>query len=117
MNYKQLAEDLIKALKSTSYVVDGGVAEGLSVMVWQDAEKVSFDHNLGGFNVPTKAEAREMLGKLLRHYKELCAASVELVAYFEGKVVEVCLIVFSGQMDFIVAKMVEGEITWFSNLV
>jgi len=115
-NYKTVATQLIKELESTPYFVSGGQAEGLSVMAYQNSNQITFSHNLGGSHVPTKTEATEMLHKLTKHYQALREASTNLVDYLGDKSFVAEVIVFSGQMDFPVCKMVNEEITWFSNL-
>lgn len=115
-NYKEIASKLIVDFENSPYVVSGGNAEGLWLQAWRDPEKVCFDYNLGGSFVPTKKEAEEMLAKMQRHVDKLCAASPELVAFIDNRRIEISLIVFSGQMDFAVAKLVNNEITWLVNL-
>lgn len=115
-DYAQIASDLIKDFRSSTYFVFGGNAEGLSVMAYEDSEKINFGYNLGGNYVPTKDEATELLQKLTRHYQTLCEVSAEWVDYVHGRAFEAELLVMSGHMDFSVAKMVGEEIVWFSEL-
>lgn len=74
------------------------------------------EHNIGGMQRPTKAEASVLLEGLVDYYHALCEDSTDLASFLEGKRFVAELIVFSGQMDFKVASLEMGRIAWHTKL-
>lgn len=79
-------------------------------------ETLYFEHNIGGIKRPTKAEASVLLEGLADYYQELCEDSNDLTTSLEGKSFVAELVVFSGHMDFKIASLKDGVITWDTEL-
>lgn len=115
-NYKAAAEKLVADLKNSSNIVAAGpTINGTYFGAYRNAQGIVFMDNLGSSPIP-KSEAVERLNSFLLYYEKLCATSETWCEFMIGKTFKAELIVLSGQMDFTVATLENGEITWHVNL-
>ena len=115
-NYKAAAEKLIADLTSSSYIVAAGpTINNLYFGAYRNAACIVFMDNLGSSPIP-KIEAEERLNSFVFYYEKLIAESEAWREFMLEKTFRAELVVFSGQMDFTVAILENGAITWHVNL-
>jgi hypothetical protein len=110
------ADGLVASLEASSYAVNAGAAQGLALEAYREGALVVLSHNLGSSRKPSRLEAAGMLESILRYGASLAAKSAAFGAYLGGKALVAELYVFSGHMDFKVARLHDGRLEFYVEL-
>ena len=116
-NWPALAQALLRNLQTERYEVWVGTLAGVRICASSTDDSLTYSHNLGGSDRPTRAQAVALLQLMGNMHRELVAADEAFRQFVAGKRFRAELIVFSGQMDFRVATLgADGAITWLVEL-
>jgi hypothetical protein len=110
------ASEIIKLLNDSEYMVHIADYRGLRIEATANNSEITFYHNLGGFNVPSKKEAEMMISTIEEFFHQLYYNAMEFRSFVAGRMLVIELYVFSGQMDFSVARYKNHKIEWIQKL-
>lgn len=116
-NWPALAQALLRNLQTQRYEVWVGTWAEIRICASRTDDSLTYAHNLGGSDRPTRAQAVALLQLMGDVHRELVTADEAFRQFAAGKRFSAELIVFSGQMDFRVATFgAVGAITWLVEL-
>jgi hypothetical protein len=102
-------------LLSSDRAIGIGTVDGMYLEASQSGETVVFSHNLS-LDKPGKAEAVGMMESIQKAFCQYCESDPEFRSYMANKEFIAELHVFSGHMDFPVARLCGADIEWFTEL-
>jgi len=111
-------DDLIKLImeQTPGQLAYLGLYKGLGLEVFRNESEFQFLIKLRADQKPSRAEAENYIAELRKLYAELLEEFADFRSLVEGKSFGLELYVFSGQMDFTVARADQNEIEWLYSL-
>jgi hypothetical protein len=108
----EIAAKLLIELPGSPCMVHIHTHGGVRVEGKLNDRTLAFFHNLGGSGPPKKAEAVRIIESILEFQRDLRSASKEYDEFCLDRDFEIELYVFSGHMDFPVARWARNAIAW-----
>jgi hypothetical protein len=110
------ASEIIALINKAKYMVHIADYKGLRIEATASNTDITFYHNLGGFNVPSKKEAEKMISIVEEFFNQLYYNAMDFRSFVAGRELVIELYVFSVQMDFCVALYKNHKIEWIQKL-
>jgi hypothetical protein len=110
------ASEIIALINEAKYMVHIADYNGLRIEATASNSDITFYHNLGGFNVPSKKEAEMMISTIEEFFHQLYYNAMEFRSFVADRILVIDLYVFSGQIDFCVARYKNHKIEWIEKL-